>query len=71
MADEEPKLTYDLKPKDSERFLPKEAKKLVEEAVGVACKGMTYAADKCQAVSMQLAENIRDSLHSTERFVSV
>jgi hypothetical protein len=57
--------TFALKPKDNERFLPKQAKQVVEELVEKSCKGLTYAADKCQAMAMQLAEQIRDALHSS------
>ncbi len=58
--------TFALKPKDGERFVPKQAKAVVEEIVEASCKGLTYAADKCQALSMQIAEQIRDALHSYE-----
>ncbi len=50
--------------------MPKAAKAVVEDVVEKTCKGMTYAADKCQAISMQVAEQIRDALHSTTRFLA-
>ncbi len=65
MAEREAPLTYALKPGGLERFVPKQVKPIVEEIVDKNCKGMTYAADKCQAISMQVAEQIRDALHST------
>jgi hypothetical protein len=61
--------TFALKPKENEKFVPKQAKAIVEELVEKSCKGLTYAADKCQALSMQLAEQIRDALHSTSQLL--
>ena len=55
--------TYALKPKDNEKFIPKQAKSIIEDILERNCKTITYNADKCQLLSMELSEQIRDGLN--------
>lgn len=56
--------TYALKPKENEKFVPKQAKEIVENILENSCKSVQYNAEKCQVLSMELSEQIRDALHS-------
>lgn len=54
--------TYQMKPKDDQRFIPADVKGIIEEILNRQLKDVAYDAQTCKQLSLKLSEEVRDKV---------